>query len=482
MRGMTNTTRAPEATNIRREFEQADLGDRRRTARLVAVAERLRASPDQSFPDIMLRSSELTGLYRLLNNDAVSAAVILEPHQQETTRRCVDATRVVAIHDTTEISFPGATARRGLGRLRGEADQGLLLHAALAVAADGSQRPLGIIGAHTWVREELGNSRHPDGRKKCGADYNGETGKESARWWNVVDEVEHRLAGVDVIHVFDREGDAYPLLRAALDHEARFVTRMARDRVVLDDQDERIGRVSELLVDVVDVLRLEVELSPRAAKKTPKVTESPRQARVAQLAVGASKMLLAPPQYIKGEPLEVNVVYVHEVNAPAGMDAIDWVLITSEPIQTTAQIRTVVDAYRQRWLVEEYFKALKTGCALEKRQLESYESITAALAIFLPIAWQLLLLRNLARSQPLEPATLILTPTQLNVLRAAAPELHLPRHPTVAEALQAVAYLGGHFIKRPPGWLVLGRGLEKLLDLEVGWRLAHAARENCDRT
>ena len=95
---MTKTTRPPEATNIRREFEQADLGDRRRTARLVAIAERLRASPDQSFPDVMLKSSELTALYRLLNNDAVSAAVILEPHQQETTRRCVEATCVLAIH------------------------------------------------------------------------------------------------------------------------------------------------------------------------------------------------------------------------------------------------------------------------------------------------------------------------------------------------------------------------------------------------
>ena len=468
-------TRELQATNIRREFEGAALGDRRLSVRLPAIAERFRAAPEQSFPDIMGTAAALTALYRFLNNGAVSAAVILEPHKQQTRQRCVEAGSVLVLHDTTDLAFTGAVPRRGLGRLRSNDDQGLLLHTALAVANGGSRRPLGVLGAHTWVRQELGKGHHPDGRKKCGADYHGEPHKESERWWNLIDDVEDQLAGVEAIHVFDREGDAYVLMRTALDHEARFVTRMARDRVVLDADDERIGRVSEALVDVVDVLQLEVELSARAPKKTPGTTESPRQARTAQLAVGATKMRLAPPQYINGESLEVNVVYVREVDAPLGADPIDWVLITSEPIDKPAQIRSVVKAYRARWLMEEYFKALKTGCAIEKRQLESYESITAALAIFLPIAWQLLLLRSLARTEPDEPAELVLTSTQVDVLRAAVPQLSLPRRPCVAQALRAVAYLGGHYIKREPGWLVLGRGLEKLFDLETGWSLARGA-------
>ena len=111
--------------------------------------------------------------------------------------------------------------------------------------------------------------------------------------------------------------------------------------------------------------------------------------------------------------------------------------------------------------------------AFEKRQLESYDTLTVALGIFLPIARQLLLLRHQADHTTDEPAERVLSPVQLDVLRARVPHL-VPLKPSAADALRAVAYLGGHFIKRRPGWLVLGRGLQTLLDLEVGWRLALA--------
>lgn len=233
---------------------------------MVTIAERIRASPEESFPKIVETEAELTALYRFLNNDGVSARLILEPHQRQTALRCAEVGGVVVIHDTTEIEFTGVARRRGLGHIRSKNDQGLLLHAALAVGNDGSRRPLGILGAQTWVRPTLGTSRHPDGRKKSGGAYFDEVNKESSRWWKLIDDTEQQLGGVDAVHVFDREGDAYALLRTVLDQEARFVTRMARDRVVLDEDDERIGRVSEALVDVVDEFQLEVTLSPRAAK------------------------------------------------------------------------------------------------------------------------------------------------------------------------------------------------------------------------
>ena len=264
----------------------------------------------------------------------------------------------------------------------------------------------------------------------------------------------------------------FHLLRDALDHEVRFVFRMARDRVLLDQDDERLGRVSEVLAQCDDVLEMEVELSRRAAKPTPRSTESAREARIAKLAVRGIKTRIARPNYDRDSAsLEVNLVYVREVDPPADVEPVAWVLTTTEPIGTPQQLREVIEIYRTRWLIEELFKALKTGCAFEKRQLESYETLTNALGIFLPIAWHLLLLRHQARTKPDEPAECVLSPLQIDVIRARDPKL-LPLRPTAADALRAVAYLGGHFIKRPPGWLVLGRGLEKLLDLEAGWRLA----------
>jgi hypothetical protein len=76
----------------------------------------------------------------------------------------------------------------------------------------------------------------------------------------------------------------------------------------------------------------------------------------------------------------LNLVRVQEVNVPEGDEPIEWRLWTSLPIDTAEQICEVVDAYRGRWVVEEFFKALKTGCAFEERQLQSRESLLNALA------------------------------------------------------------------------------------------------------
>jgi hypothetical protein len=136
-----------------------------------------------------------------------------------------------------------------------------------------------------------------------------------------------------------------------------------------------------------------------------------------------------------------------------------------------------VDCYRARWVIEEYFKAIKTGCQYESRQLETAESLLNALAIFAPVAWRLLLLRHLARCDGNATATDALTAKQVQVLKAVAKK-PLPAKPTARDAMLAIAALGGHLKNNgDPGWLVLGRGLHDLLLLELGWR----AREEAEK-
>lgn len=133
-----------------------------------------------------------------------------------------------------------------------------------------------------------------------------------------------------------------------------------------------------------------------------------------------------------------------------------------------------MDWYRTRWLIEEFFKALKTGCAYEKRQLTSLDTLLVALALLAPVAWQLLLLRHLASADPGASSALALTARQLQVLRASPVGAMLSPQPTTADALAAVARLGGHLRQNgPPGWAVLGRGMQKLLWMESGWAAAH---------
>ena len=136
------------------------------------------------------------------------------------------------------------------------------------------------------------------------------------------------------------------------------------------------------------------------------------------------------------------------------------------------QAEFVVDCYRRRWLIEEYFKAMKTGCAFEKRQLESKHALLNALALFAPIAWRLLSLRNLGREAPDTPASFSISPRQLKILRARA-KVPLSQKPTIREAMLAVAAEGGHIKNNgDPGWIVLGRGYEKLLHMELGFAVA----------
>src|SRR4029077_9790487 len=120
---------------------------------------------------------------------------------------------------------------------------------------------------------------------------------------------------------------------------------------------------------------------------------------------------------LKRGSLPVNVIHVLERKPPRGQPAVEWFLLTNLPIDSDDAIAFAVDCYRARWTIEEYFKALKTGCQFEKRQLESAHSLLNALAILAPVAWRLLLLRHFARAKEKVSAANALTGKQLEVLR-----------------------------------------------------------------
>jgi len=141
-------------------------------------------------------------------------------------------------------------------------------------------------------------------------------------------------------------------------------------------------------------------------------------------------------------------------------------------VDSEEQILEIVDCYRARWVIEEFFKALKSGCAIEKRQLESRESLENALGLMLPIAWGLLRLRSALRATPEASGHSLLTPIQLALLRTEG-RSKLPNRPTVKQLVYAIAAMGGHLKRNgDPGWQTLARGYERLLTLTRGFTLA----------
>jgi hypothetical protein len=150
---------------------------------------------------------------------------------------------------------------------------------------------------------------------------------------------------------------------------------------------------------------------------------------------------------------------------------VEWLLYTSEPVEDAEQMLQVVDWYRARWTIEEYFKALKTGCALEKRQLGDLYALTNATALALPIAWKLLLLKSENLARPEEPATQVLEADELEVLRHIVRK-PLSDAPTVQEVVYAIAGLGGHLKHNgAPGWQTLAHGYERLHAVLEGYQL-----------
>jgi hypothetical protein len=153
---------------------------------------------------------------------------------------------------------------------------------------------------------------------------------------------------------------------------------------------------------------------------------------------------------------------------------VEWQLLTTEPIATVAEVAAIVDGYRTRWLIEEYFKAIKTGCAYESRQLESLRTLSNFLAIVAVLAWRLLLLRAVHRVEKDGPARDILGGGLLEALaerlRDIGERKPLPPRPSVEDALNAIARLGGHIKSNgPPGWQVLWRGYQDLLTWGGGY-------------
>jgi hypothetical protein len=303
---------------------------------------------------------------------------------------------------------------------------------------------------------------------------------EQDRWLRGVTAAENAVAGrVSLIHVMDSEADDYALMAALVEAERRWVIRLCYDRKLADVDAGDPSKAKELVAQCAVACTRDVNVSRRRKQVGPTTRRRgrPRDERIATLAISATPAVFRAPSYIRDNPrLAVNIVSVVERDPPTDAEPVEWLLITTEPIDTDEQILKVIDIYRARWVIEEFFKALKTGCAFEQRQLESKHTILNALGMMLPIAWRLLHLRTLSRTAEDQPGRLVLSELELQVLRHASKK-PLPADPTVMDVLLAVARLGGHLRSNgAPGWLVLGRGYQDLMMMVAGFKLAIAAQ------
>ncbi|ELS30965.1 MULTISPECIES: IS4 family transposase [Pseudanabaena] len=376
---------------------------------------------------------------------------------------------VLCIGDTTYLDYGKIKAKREGYGPTGNGGNGLILHSALAIAPEQGQ-VIGLLWQKLWNREAKAKPPQDEtaaakkqrlalarkaARQRLFKD------KESYRWVEALTEVEHQVSSsTHVIHIFDREGDITEVFDQVrqLQHTGVLV-RAAHDRS-LDQNSERLWQ--------------KLESQPVRFEQEIKVPESgKRKARIAKLAVRFSMVnLRVPYRFDNRDPLPVYAVYATEIDCPEGETPLEWMLLTTEVVEDLETAIKILRWYTYRWRVEDFHKIFKSGCQCERYRLAA-EGMKTLLGFLSVCAVELLQVTYLHRNQPDAPAVEILSPLQIQVLKARFPKS--PPVLTVAWAIESIAFLGGyleHRRKSPIGIQVLWRGWSNLRDLCQGWLLA----------
>jgi hypothetical protein len=442
---------------IETEMQALELGDVRRNQRVKRMIAQFSANPEASIPKASGNQADTKAAYRALGSEEISAEAIRLAHAQATVERMRELQRVLVLQDTMMLSFNTCPATGGLGPVGKAGTRGLLVHSGLAVTPQGL--PLGIVYQDVWARQENEPKRHTR-RKRLVEE------KESFRWLETVDEVESLLPkDLEVWVAGDREADIFELFAMPRRAGLHLVVRVAHDRKVRSAEAQYLHEA----VEKAPVLGEMDVAVPRSRK---------RKERTATLRVQACTLELVPPRNHLGRgdlaPVTVSVVQVREMETtPEGEEPVEWMIITTVAVSSLADAVEVVEAYAQRWKVERYHYVLKSGCGIEKLQLDSAERIDRALSIYNVVAWRLLYMTYVARIAPELPCTAVLEEDEWKALFVVGSRRPVPvpeKAPTVQEAVRRVAMLGGFQGRRgdgEPGIQVIWTGFRRLMDFTL---------------
>ncbi len=457
-----NELEEPEKWAVR-TFGLVELGDLRRTDRLVQLAAALARNPHASLPASLRGETETVGAYRLLNNAALTPEAIQMPHWVQTRQEAATRSQVLMIGDTTEGNFTSHRSLKGAGPVgRGSVAQGFFVHSVLARDAQ-TEELLGCAYQHSFVRQPA-PEQETKGEKKRRA-------RESQVWEQSVRGIGPVPANSQWIYVGDRGSDIFPFWQACHQLGYDFVIRVAQDRGVLGEETEASDDPS--LLHLKSRAR---QLPGQDLRRCclPATDTHPR--REAVLMISFEAVRIQPPIHnatLSKTELALWVVRVWEPLPPPGVEPIEWLLLTSVPVLSVDDAWERVRWYRCRWLIEEFHKVLKSGCRLEDRRMHTLAALQNLLAILTPIGMHLLRLRQLAVLSPDLPATQVVSEEVMQVLALLDQRREIPQ--TVRTLCCSIARFGGFLARKCdglPGWQTLWNGWVFVQTVLLGVHLA----------
>jgi len=457
---------------IEEELATADLGDKRLNTRMGIILNCLANDPAASIPKACRGWSEVQATYRFFNHQSVSGQTVLAPHRDATIKRIQEYEVVLLPQDTTELDCTRPQeVVEGTGPLGCPTHNGLLCHPVIAFTPE--RVPLGTVDVKIWARDP-DDEHKKDRRKQTPFEE-----KESYRWWEGYQQacaVASLCPNTTIVSISDREGDIYECMMAGerdpQEKKAEWIIRSAQDRRVTGPED---GQYDEIVhqklrgqVGATAVLgELEVRLPKRAS----------RQARTAKLQLRATRVWLRAPNR-KGKRLpsvRVNAVLVREVGAPEGEEPLEWLLLTSLPVDSFDLAHLVVSYYCARWSIEIFFRILKVGCKVEQLQLEKAERLVPCVVMYMIVAWRTMMATMLGRECPELSCEVMFEEQEWKSVYLILHKTEAPvEPPSLGEFVSMLGQLGGHLGRKgdgPPGPEAIWVGLRRMSDFALAWQV-----------
>jgi hypothetical protein len=450
------------------EFGKAALGDKRRTERLKAVAAQALRRPAGQVTAVFSEDREREGAFRLMSNDAAEGSKVARAAHEACARRTTGDRFVYVPVDETSLNLTDTKREKGLGSIgnRKMGAQGLEVITAVAVSREGV--PQGICGQKYWAR--VNRAKRGKGRR----DLRKTEDKETQHWLSVMAHVRETYCehgnGTTPWFQIDRGGDAWPILLSAVAPNQIMTVRATHDRRLDVADEEELRHLWGTVESQVPLGEYKLDIPARPARLKSKGGWIPaRRARVATMEVKACPVTLRftnerdRSTCASAGIWAVLVCETQEV--PAGEEPIEWLLLTTFPSPTFDEARQVIFGYTQRWRIEEFHKAWKTGaCRVEDTQLRDIEHIIRWATILASVAARIVRMTYLARTQPDSPATIELSASEIDAIYLGG-KRRRPSCPTLSEAVFLLAKVGGYVGKTsrgPPGALVIARGLQRI--------------------
>jgi len=467
---------------VREEVEDVDLQDKRLNTRLALILDQLGGHPPASIPAGCGGYAETMAAYRFFDNEKVGFEKILHPHIEASWRRMAEQPIVVLAQDTSEVDWTRPNRRMvGAGPLDSDSRRGALIHPMMGFTPDGT--PLGTVYAEAWVRDD--DASTPKSQRASKRKHTPIEAKESVRWVDAYRHVREQIENLDQTHFVstaDSEADVYELLEESQTRPENldWIVRACQNRALREGETrEETGaeRLRERVLEEDVLFTQAITVRAREAKVACETRgrRQPRESRRAEVEVRAARVTLRAPwrHDRKLDDVALNVVLVSEVDPPADDTPIEWILLTSLPIDNGEQVRTVIRYYCVRWMIEVFFRVLKSGCRVEERQFEHVDRALSCLAVYLIVTWRTLFVCRLGREMPDVSCEAVFEPAEwksvYHIVRKEPPPKTPPK---LQEMVRMVAQLGGYVNRKrkdEPGPQTVWLGLQRTHDIAACW-------------